>query len=138
MHILPTPPKFQDDESSRNIQTFFKVVFGFIILINTTMLIAWLILPQLYLRWLMVIALLDLTTCSLLFLNSKGYNRIASILFILVCLLIIIGFAWSAGGMRAPGIQVFPVIVLLAGLLLGWKEGLITALAAVMSGLIWF
>ncbi|HLF75284.1 MAG TPA: PAS domain-containing protein, partial [Anaerolineales bacterium] len=66
----------------------------------------------------------------------RGYVRPASVLLVggIFCILVISVF--TGGGVRAPAYSGFLVVILLAGLLLGWKSALSAALLSILYGVI--
>jgi PAS domain S-box-containing protein len=130
------PPIFQDSEKTRKARVFFKLVWGFVIIITLSSIINIIVLPQNYIRWLVFFSIFSFFPLFFLILNSKSLIKLASGLYVLLILAVVVGMSWTAGGMRAPIIQAFSVIVLIAGLLLGWKKGIFIGIVASLLGLI--
>jgi PAS domain S-box-containing protein len=132
---LFSPPSFQEAEATRKAGIFYNLVWGFIFILTCLELFDSIILPQNLLRWLAIFIVFNSTSLYLLFLNKKGKTRIASFLFIALCLLITFSLSFTSGGMKSPTMQYLPIIVLITGILLGWKTAKIIGLIAIMSGL---
>jgi PAS domain S-box-containing protein len=132
---LFTLPTFQDDELTIKSQNLNKIIVGTAFITMLSGFILWFLLPANYIRWVTLQLIMLLVSSGLLTLNWKGYTRAASILYVCFGITMVLGMAWSAGGIRANAIQYLPSIVLIAGLILGWKEALITCLVAILGGL---
>jgi PAS domain S-box-containing protein len=124
---------FQDSEINHKAEIFFKLVWGSMVIVTIFEIIEWLFLPQNYLRWIFIICSYNFICLCLIYLNRKGNFLIASFLFVIFLLVLIFGLAWSAGGIRSTAIYALPLIVLTAGLLLGWKNGMLIGLIAIMG-----
>ena len=70
-----------------------------------------------------------------LVLNHQGWTTIASWLFVAGAVLVVTGNSITGGGIRSPGVTMFYVFALAAGLLLGVRAGIATALACASIGL---
>jgi len=70
----------------------------------------------------------------LLRVNRSGRTRLAAILFAGGLIALMTAVAVTAGGVRSPGVTMYFVIVLMAGLLLGERAGAVTALGCVALG----
>src|SRR5258708_38788396 len=79
-----------------------------------------------YLRRGILIGAIDTTLFVLLALNLAGRTKIASILNICFLLVFTNAVAAASGGITAPGIGVWVLIVLIASLLLGDRAAVIT------------
>jgi PAS domain S-box-containing protein len=94
------------------------------------------ILPVHALRWLAIIAAVDGLGLVLLGVNQRQRTRQASIVLVLVLPVIGTGAAAIAGGIHAPATTYYLTIVFIAGLLLGQRWGVITALLCCLGGLV--
>ena len=129
------PPKSSDSESTRKARLFFITACGSVCIITGIMIISCFVVPALLYRWLITIAVTNLATLVFLILNAKGFTKIASILFTCMLFILILGLAWSGGGIRAGAIQFIPVVILIAGLQLGEREGILVGVLAACGGL---
>jgi|CXWL01.1.fsa_nt_gi PAS domain S-box-containing protein len=84
------------------------------------------------LRVIVVIGSLSLVTLSL---NHLRQVNLACWLFLGGVIALLTTNAPPAGGIRSPGIQAFFIFVMLAGLLLGQRAGMLTALVCALLGL---
>ncbi len=122
-------------EDDQKVQIFFNLVLGSAVIMTLLEIIDCIVLPQNILRWILIICLYDLVSFGVLLLIRKGLAKSASSVFIGFLILMIFGAAWSAGGIKAPVIQNIPILILGAGLILGWKRGLYIGLITSICGL---
>jgi PAS domain S-box-containing protein len=123
-----SPPIFSDSEKTYLADNIYKLITGSAALVTIISIFDLFILPQNLIRWLITLCIFDFTSLGLLFLNSKGYTRITSTIFIILSILIIFVLAWTAGGIQSPAIYDLLFIVLIIALLFGWRKSLLFAL----------
>lgn len=123
---LFTPPKSVDNENARKTRMFFRLVTGTIGVVTIVEIIDCFTLPENIIRWISIILVFNSICIFLLHLNRKGHTKLASYLFVSVLYTSIWSLSLTAGGIKAPVIQAFPIIVLVAGLMLGWRVGVWT------------
>ncbi len=87
-------------------------------------------LPAFWPRWVLTFACTSGIGALSLWLTYRGAPRTAARALLGGLLLTAGAFAWSAGGIRAPATLTFIPLVLLAGLLLGFRTGVLAALLA--------
>jgi len=100
------------------------------------LLLAFVVLPENYLRWSTIIASFTLLCITLIYLNKRGLTQLASLLFSFSIIAMCLILGWTAGGMMAPAMQDIPIVVMIAGILLGWRMGLLSALMVLSGGLL--
>lgn len=130
-----TPPQFQDPETNRKASFLYKIVWAVLIIITVTFTIVPLNEPKYTFRSVCIIGLTWLGSSIILFLLKKGQIRTTTIMYVFFVLLMIFGFAWIGGGIKAHGIKILPIVVLFAGITLGRKEIWIFGLIAVAGSL---
>jgi PAS domain S-box-containing protein len=135
MFSFLTLPILPDSESTRKAEIAFKIVSGSMIIVSSLLFMQCFTLSQYYLRWIITLVVFDLSGALFLFLNRKGHTRIASVMFVAFLIVIILGLAWSAGGIRSAAMQTVPIVVLVAGLILGWREGILVGIVTIVGGL---
>ena len=72
---------------------------------------------------------------ALLHVNRSGRTRLAAILFASGLIALMTALAVTAGGVRSPGVTMYFIIVMMAGLLLGERVGTVTAFVCAALGL---
>src|SRR5688572_5613958 len=68
------------------------------------------------------------------FIMRRGYIKAASIAIVAGISLVIVVGAITSGGVRAPGYGAFTVVILFAGLLLGWKAAVGMTMISILCG----
>jgi K+-sensing histidine kinase KdpD len=66
-------------------------------------------------------------------LNKKGYAGSTSLVFIGLTMAIIFGSAWIDGGINNSILLLTYVLVLTAGLIFGWRYGILTGIISILS-----
>lgn len=132
---LLAPPAFADQEQAQRARMFHGVALTTLALVTTIIPAAIAAQPTVLLRGLFAIAVVDSLTLTTLALNRRGRTRLASWLYICVILALLTVNATTGGGIRSPGVQAYFIFVMLAGLLLGERVGVITGLACAALGL---
>ncbi|MGE5315814.1 MAG: PAS domain S-box protein [Acidobacteriota bacterium] len=117
-----TLPSFQDSELTRDAQILHKLLLGSLALVDGAGFFLCFALPEHRLRWLSIIIVFSIAGFIMMRLNRRGYVRPAAHGYLGFALAAGFTLAWTAGGIQAPVVMTFPVIVLIAGVLLGWKE----------------
>ncbi len=125
MFELFTSPTFQSSESTRKASIFRNLVLGSMVILSFLSIISCFILPQNTQRWIFLFVTFNTTSSILLVFNRKGLIKIASILYIGLFAFLIFYFAWTGGGIRSQAVQFIPLVILISGLLLGWRLGIL-------------
>jgi len=128
-------PVFQENENRWKAELFHKILIAIAIIVSVSEILEFVALPGNYLRWITLLLIIDIPIIFLLYLNRIGYTKLASEIFIYLNLVIILGFAWSADGIKAPIIIEFPFLVVLTAILLGWKKGVIIGILASLGSM---
>jgi PAS domain S-box-containing protein len=113
----------------------FKIIWSVLLIMTVSGIMSIIQQPTHSFRYILASALL--WGISLVFLSAlKEYNvKIIATLYITFLLLIILGFSATGGGIKAHGIRLLPVIVLLAGLTIGRKTMWMFAVLVSLGGL---
>jgi signal transduction histidine kinase/ActR/RegA family two-component response regulator len=90
--------------------------------------------PDLMPRSVVSITLIDSVVLALLQANRRGYTRQASIALIAWFVILVTALAFSAGGIRSPGVSLYFVFVLMASTLLGERAATMTAIVCAILG----
>lgn len=132
---LVTPPILEDAEATRKARLLFWLLWGLVGLLALMAAADCLFLPENSSRWVRMLLLVNGPCLVFLALNQRGYTRLASHLLLWVLFAVLIGMAWTAGGIRSGAVQALPLVGLIAGLLLNWRAGIMTGLVCVVCGL---
>ena len=138
MSAIFSPPVFSEVEKTQRARILFTLLWVTMVATAVAMTGVFASQPQLTTPASDVIAMVVAAGLCLLELNRRGYTKAASVLFTLFLITIVTVKALNAGGIRSPGVTMFYVFALAAGLLLGETAGIIAALtcSAVALGLV--
>ena len=128
--------EYYENDKARKKRLFLRLALGSMLIITTMLLINCFVLPQYVQRWIITICIFDLSGLIVLLLNRKGYTRFASFILVSIIIAQILGLAWSAGGIKAPAMQTIPIVVVMTGLILGRKQGLLIGLIVSLGSLL--
>lgn len=132
---LLAPPNFDNEEMTQRAGIFFKLAWVIVITVAVTLSVSIIVQPNLFVSAATIVAVLVLACSLLLELNRRGHTREASWLLVGVAILIVTTRSFFAGGIRSPGVGMYVVFALMAGLLLGEQAGALTALICAGLGL---
>jgi PAS domain S-box-containing protein len=128
-------PVFADEEQTQRARTLHRVAWTMIGVASVFLPLLILENPASLVRRSQSLLVVVTVGVGFLELNRRGRTRLGSWLTVAVLLAIVAYQAFPAGGIRAPGIVGFLIIALLAGVLLGPRAGIATALASSAIGL---
>jgi PAS domain S-box-containing protein len=120
-------PTFADERQTLAARKVWAVLVGLIATVTPLFLALILALPANHLRSEVYLLLFDGSFLVLLFLSRFGRPRLAATLLIAVMATILSVSAWTGGGVRAPGMMAFLLLVGIAGTLEGPRAAAITA-----------
>jgi signal transduction histidine kinase len=129
MRRLLQPPSFESEEMTQRARIFHRVVW---IMMGTTSAFLLTVIAfqtELVLRGLVAMGVVNTLGLTLLRINSLGRTHKASVGLVVGLIALVTFMALQAGGIRSPGVTFYFVFVLMAGVLLGLRAGIITAVA---------
>ena len=129
------PPAFADPELTQRSRMFHGVGLTTLALVDAMLPVIAFVQPDTLVRVLSSIGVVNGLCLTTLALNRRGRTDLASWLYIGVILALLTVNATTAGGIRSPGVQAYFIFVMMGGLLLGERVGVITALVCAMLGL---
>lgn len=124
---LLTPPLFADGQRTERARISHTIIWGTLQVATLFVFVLLVSQPQIWQRILIVFFMIIFLGLAALKVNQLGWTMLANWLFIGGLILRVTFNAWPAGGIRSPGMALFLVFPLMAGLLLGEKGGLLTA-----------
>lgn len=134
---LLTPPVFEDEEKTR-VAMILGVILWSVVAVTSTLIIVWRITgkshelgPYAFAANSFIIAV----AISLLFLIRSGYVKAAGFVFVVFVWCNITFQAFTSDGVRGSATIIYITIMVLAGLLLGWRMSI--AIAALSTVSIW-
>ena len=134
MYSLFEPPVFASEEQTQHARMVYTVACTTMLVVTLIVSAVLFLLPSNVGRFLAVVGSVNIAGVAVLLLNRQGYTRAASVVFIAVLVLLMIGLAPTAGGIRAPAMTFSVIIVMMAGLLLGERIGIYTGVTCIVIG----
>ena len=128
-------PRLQAEEQAQASIALERVLWSFITA-ALVILTAVITLPEYTRRWLLQAASYFVISVVLLILNRRGYTRGASIILIVGVWAVLTVSALTGGGVATFAAIAFLIIIFAAGLLLGSRAGLATALVCILTNLV--
>jgi signal transduction histidine kinase len=129
MRHLLTAPVLTSHEDTQRARIFHRVVWTMMATISVFLLALAAIQPDVSLRGFFAIGFINLLGLSLLLVSRAGRTTSASWLLIAGLIGLVTGMSFQSGGVRSPGVSYYLLFVLMAGVLLGMRAGVITGLA---------
>lgn len=120
----------------KNSSILFKIIWSVLVVITITIVIALVQHPDHQLRFSMALSLLWSVSLILLYALKKNDSRLVAVIYVSFLLIMVLGFSFTGGGIKAHGIRLLPIIVLFAGLTIGRKPMWIFALLVSLGGLL--
>jgi PAS domain S-box-containing protein len=129
------PPVFPDEDQTRDAR-LLHIIMWVGMLAATLIVVAFMLLaPGSLLRWLLTITFVDTIGFAMVLLNRRGRTRLASIGFIVALWVIFTALSATGGGLRAPAMTAYLVLIPLAGLLVGGKSTILAGAVCTLTGL---
>src|SRR5688572_27007402 len=113
LHRFFSPPVFASIEQTQRARTFHRVVLGTAAMLATLLILLIVELPGSFPRRFITLVYCVALCVFLIPLNRSGRTRLASWLLVLSLTAIDTHRAWTAGGIAAPAVSAFVVIVLM-------------------------
>lgn len=127
--------QFQSQEEQKHISKALEIILLIFMGSSLLLLAGIIIIPELLVRWLTIILAIYSISIPLLILNRRGYTRTASLGLLLGFWMVITGLALTGGGITTYVTFVYVIIVYIAGILLGARVGILTALICILTTL---
>ena len=132
LHLL-APPTFTDAEKTERATTLHYLALIAAAAVTTILVVSAFVAPALAVRWLLIAAAYDVIVAFLLVVARRGYVATAAVIWIAGGWTIATWTAWTGGGVSAPAIVAQMVVVMLAGMMLGWQAGLLFTGISILS-----
>jgi signal transduction histidine kinase len=131
---LLAAPVFEDEDKTRTASLLNTILLTTFSLSVVFMIVAPIASPNSVFSW-VATGTLMLPQLGALFLMRRGRVQLASALFSLMLWSIVTLSAVFAGGVRSASFSTYTLVILIAGLLLGWRTGFILVGLSVVAGL---
>jgi signal transduction histidine kinase len=135
MASLVAAPVFQDEEWTQRARVLFRVVWLVMGTVTVFLLAIALVQPAVLWRSVAAISTVDALGLGLLWLNTKARTTAASWMLVLGLIALVTVMSLQAGGIRSPGVTLYFVFVLMGGVLLGLRQGVLIGVVCVLLSL---
>jgi len=129
--ITLAPPLFSSEELTQRAHTFWLVACGALLVTSALLLPLILEIPERRSQRVITLAVIWLGIGLLLKVNGRGWTRLAGWGLVLGLVAVVAERAWATGGLAAPLPSFYVLFVMMAGVLLGPRGGLVVALVCV-------
>ena len=121
---LIAPPMFEDAEKAQRALILHRVVVTTMAIASPILALIPLVQSSVWIRAVIALSVVNGLGTALLAVNRRGHTELASKVMVggLVALVTAMGF--TAGGVRSPGVTMYFLFVVMAGLLLGQRAGI--------------
>ncbi|MCL5995639.1 MAG: PAS domain S-box protein [Chloroflexi bacterium] len=133
MSSLFAPPSSADVAQSHTTWLLHAILWSLIPCVILVSIVVMIALPEATLRWSLLTVIVTAVSLVLLHLNRRGYTHIASVLLIATLWVLATGYAFTSGGVNAPTIGGYLIIIFLAGALLRERGGIATAVCSSLA-----
>jgi len=130
-----SPPAFTNPEQTQRSRILHFVICGTLLVTLSFITLVMIHQPATVSRGMSTLVFVSTLCLVLLHVNRLGRTELAAALFAGGLVVQITAMAVTAGGVHSPGVTMYFIIVLIAGLLLGQRAGTITALVCATLGL---
>lgn len=126
-----SPPRFDDVEKTERARMLYSIAIGTAVLVTLVNALSSLAAPELASRLALIAIGYDVVSLGLIAVARRGWVDQASVTWLVAVWAIATWTAWTGGGVSAPAASLQLIVVVLAGLLLGWRANLVAAALAV-------
>lgn len=126
----------ENTDTRRKAFILAELIVSMFFILFITFVISGIVTQTFRIRHVYITTILLVASFGFLYLIRIGHPRRSAVLYISFLLLMIFVFSWNAGGLKAHGIKILPIIVLFAGLTLGKREIWYFGLLASLGGLV--
>ena len=120
---LIAPPSFADAEQSQRAEIFHRVVLTTLAFASPVLALIPVVQPAVWGRALFALVTVNSLGFALLEVNRRGRTELASKILVIGLITLVTVTGVTAGGIRSPGVTMYFIFVLMAGLLLGFRAG---------------
>ena len=126
---------FTSEDHAQRSLLFRQITGGMMAVATTALVVLMFVQSEQFTRALAALVAVNTLGLVLLAVNRRGHTRAASIALVAGLVTLVTAMSFSAGGIRSPGVTMFFIFVLMAGLLLGQRAGIVAAALCAAIGL---
>jgi PAS domain S-box-containing protein len=130
---LLAPPVFADAHRTDVAKLVYGIALGFALIGAPCVLALALVFPDTAMRWVGLAIVAELVSLTVLAVVRWGHPTIASYVFLVGMAGYIAWSSWTAGGFAAAAIPAVVLLVFSAGMLLGWRASVVSAVLVCLS-----
>jgi len=135
MRKLLTAPIFADPEQTESARLIYLILWTLGLAITLILPLGILAAPANTARWLFTIAAVDGTCLVAFAVAGRGLIRLAGYLLVALLWALVTGMAITGGGIRSAAVPAYLIIILIAGLVLGERAGMIAGIVCSVTAL---
>ena len=135
MNQIFTPPTFANEEKTHTAHLLYVFLLTFMLAITVMILVA-IILPEVTARQLTLIGTVDASSILLIILTRRGYTKLVGWMIVLQLWVVTTAIISTGGGIHSPEVTLYLIAVLIAGLVLGQRAGILVAGFCLLTELI--
>src|SRR6185436_17596830 len=133
--MLQGPTLSLPDQEQAHVSRALEVILWTLMAAVPLLLFGIFLIPSFAWRWVAITFSFYGLCIPTFFLNRRGHTRLAAILLIAGLWILLTVFAMTAGGIASYAAIFYLVVIFVAGLLLGPRGAIITALLCILTGL---
>jgi diguanylate cyclase (GGDEF)-like protein len=126
-----SPPVFSDEDRTAAARMLYAMAGTVIVIATPLVLLMILFVPAATMRWWMLAGGIDIVCVALVVMTRRGWVGAAGWFLAIAAWVVLTWAAWISGGVSSPAITAQLVVVVLAGMLLGWEEGVGAAVVCI-------
>jgi len=135
MRKLLTAPIFADPERTELARLLYVILWTLGLAMTSIALLGILAQPANAVRWLLGIGAVDVACLVAFAVTRRDRVRLAGYLLVALLWALATGMAFTGGGIRSAAVPAYLIIILIAGLVLGEKAGVITGVVCSVTAL---
>ena len=121
------PPAYNSLEENYKATLVYTLAWSWIIGVTSIISVITMLLPAFWERAVFVVATINVTGITCLWLNRRGNIRMACLILPVALWIIATSLAFTAGGIYAPAVVAYLPVIITSGFLLGGMAGLTMA-----------
>ena len=135
LHRFFTPPVFEDEVSTRQANLLNIILWGLVLIPIPYVLFQWIVVHENVGRALIQAGIGEVANAILLYVLHRGYVRTASILQVCLFWLFFTVSAFTSDGVHGEAYLLgYPLVIVIAGILLGERATTLVTLASLLAG----
>lgn len=131
---INTPPESEDATTNEMAVSLLTMIRASLVTATILLTLAMILVPDHLLRWIVLMIVWQIFGIACLLISKLGHTRSAALMMLFVFGALITLAAFTANGIRSPGMYVFMTMPLSAGLLFDFRSSVISAVIIFLVG----